>query len=587
MNLTIPPNKIYATQQQISSPSSLITLIGENGCGKSAILEKVFEDYLQDINRKVICFASGQNESFSSIYSRFVRDRRRVLIQNSFNRGINTLIRSFYFDTSWARLLIFFATSIRRGGLVQTFLYERNYIDFDENGIDSTTSLTFSLRVTGAYAKNITSILRTESRNPLYNSIRKTIPHQMLEKLIDSGIRANYNFEQAIPKALYKMKAQHVVGVFDTDIDQIFTFLWVATHNGEFINRSDCKLNFQGDIELNDLSDGEYMLLSFYALLDLFDNPDTLFLLDEIDSHLYFKNIIKLWNALQNTRGSIITTTHSADSIIQNDINQIYLVENGMLSQKSTADTIMHRLSALTSGETYKFRIAAKVKYLALVENYFDWFIFIELCKRKIPNCDVTKLEKIHYIKCSSGYNQTTQQFGLEKKLWVEDLLKVIKPNELKTERIFMICDRDNLPLPDISQNDGVSVVGRLYSRIPLGRNNLNQAFLLSWKRREIENYLLSYTLLAQKGKLYEINQRFAGIHQLQEHLPCDNEDTRSRDLKAMLQPLYLRDDVLAIGTHEEGVDYVKLQQLIDLIPPSEISEDIEKMYHFIISKIN
>ena len=40
------------------------------------------------------------------------------------------------------------------------------------------------------------------------------------------------------------------------------------------------------------------------------------------------------------------------------------------------------------------------------------------------------------------------------------------------------------------------------------------------------------------------------------------------------------------INTDGEGLDPVKLQAYIDLIPPEEISEDITNMYNFIIGKL-
>ena len=43
------------------------------------------------------------------------------------------------------------------------------------------------------------------------------------------------------------------------------------------------KLLIKNDLEFQQLSDGEYQLLSIYALIDLFDEVDTVFLLDEVD----------------------------------------------------------------------------------------------------------------------------------------------------------------------------------------------------------------------------------------------------------------------------------------------------------------
>ncbi|NMV42278.1 AAA family ATPase, partial [Vibrio parahaemolyticus] len=86
----------------------------------------------------------------------------------------------------------------------------------------------------------------------------------------------------------------------DEDLDEVdfgddpsISFLTQAV-NGNFINKRSFKLKLLGNIELDDLSDGEYQLLFLYALIDLFDAPNTLFLFDEADSHLHYKNVEKL-----------------------------------------------------------------------------------------------------------------------------------------------------------------------------------------------------------------------------------------------------------------------------------------------------
>lgn len=44
MELQIPSNKIYNQPQTLNLNSSVMTFVGENGCGKSAILESIFKN---------------------------------------------------------------------------------------------------------------------------------------------------------------------------------------------------------------------------------------------------------------------------------------------------------------------------------------------------------------------------------------------------------------------------------------------------------------------------------------------------------------------------------------------------------------
>ena len=76
MELQIPSNKIYNQPQTLNLNSSVMTFVGENGCGKSAILESLFKKYLIDIQQDtdLFAFSSGNNESFSSIFQKNISD---------------------------------------------------------------------------------------------------------------------------------------------------------------------------------------------------------------------------------------------------------------------------------------------------------------------------------------------------------------------------------------------------------------------------------------------------------------------------------------------------------------------------------
>lgn len=193
-------------------------------------------------------------------------------------------------------------------------------------------------------------------------------------------------------------------------------------------------------------------------------------------------------------------------------------------------------------------------------------------------------MQQIHYIKCSAGFNSYADRFGNSKLDWVDSFKKHHK--EPFTKSIFLICDRDNLSVNDVLDNGLVTdseATGRR-KRIQLKGNKY--AYLMSWKRREIENYLLSHTMLSAHGKLEEINQNIAPVNQLQEGNPGDNDDVRNLDVKTMLQPLYLKDGLAFVPTDESGVDYNKLSAIIAEIPENEISNDIVNIYNFIKGKI-
>ena len=592
MELTISKNKIHQFPQTLTLDSSVMTFVGENGCGKSAILESIFTDHLEDNQEdtRLITFSSGNNESFSSIFQNSIRRKQRFVVNNSDDEEkFENAINAFYFDKGWVRFLIFFATALKRDGKTIEYLKSKDLIDTNADGVDISTKIGFPFRVRRAYNHKIVRAIALEAEDFEYEqkSIRKTFFHQFLTKLTEKIHSSDFDFEaddSRIVKAWKWFNAKDAALVLGTDTNKIFSFLaWASLYN-QFIFIDECGLYFKGDLELNQLSDGEHQLLAIYSLVDLFDSENTLFLLDEVDSHLYYRNIQKLWNVFGTIDGKVITTTHSADSIILNEFSNIKLVQAGKIEEETVANQILDRLESLSAGGNYKLSIAGKVKYLALVEDYFDWFIFLELCKKKVADFDLNIMQQIHYIKCSAGFNSYADRFGNSKLDWVDSLKKHHK--EPFTKSIFLICDRDNLSVNDVLDNGLVTdseATGRR-KRIQLKGNKY--AYLMSWKRREIENYLLSHTMLSAHGKLEEINQNIAPVNQLQEGNPGDNDDVRNLDVKTMLQPLYLKDGLAFVPTDESGVDYNKLSAIIAEIPENEISNDIVNIYNFIKGKI-
>ncbi len=609
MEIKIPGNKIYNHPQTLTLNNSVMTFVGENGCGKSAILESIFKKYLTNIQEdtNLFAFSSGNNESFSSIFQNNLKNIEKLVVddlsydeEEETSQRINNTINTIYFDRSWVRFLIFFATALKKyvepedvdennkSGKVIDYLKSKGLVDVNAQGVDITTHIEFPFRIRTNYNYKIVSASKKEATNPEHKSIRRTFLHQYLVKLTDHLFGDGYiDIEEEYSRIVKTWRwfyAKNVAPVLGNDTNKVFTFLAWASNYDNFIFRDNCELMFKGNIELNQLSDGEHQLLAIYALMDLFDSDKSLFLLDEVDSHLYYRNIQKLWDVFSAISGKVITTTHSADSIILNEFSNIKLVEKGKIENETVANKILDRLESLSSGGNFKLSVAGKVKYLALVEDYSDWFIFIELCKIKVPDFDLNILQQIHYIKCGAGFNSYADRFGNSKLDWVESFKR--HNDNPTTKSIFLICDRDNLSVNDVSDSGLVTDSQANGRRKVIKIKGNKEAYLMSWKRREIENYLLSYTMLSANGKLDEVNQLLPQANHISLNSLNDNDNVRNLNVKSLIQSLYLKDNVATIDTNEGGIDYNKLSAIIAQIPASEISIDIENVYKFIKGKI-
>ncbi len=598
MELTLSPNPLHG-QPQTLYINKVATLIGENGSGKSSILQSVFEERLnkrahQHLN--VVCFSSGQNENYSEKFGIYLKRERQA------GRGLG--LECLYFDKSWSKLLIFLATATKRTGKVRSFLRERDYVHESMiAGDDQSTRLKCAFKIDKNYASRVQDALKREESGEV-NTLRNTPYFRSLDSFISTFHSRDYEFEQPLRKRIIEIPANRLIEVsFDyprqsqageeeveagevnvqaqnITFDPEVSFFTQAADNDYFIDKQGCKLIFKGGIELDQLSDGEYQLLFLYALIDLFDAPNTLFLFDEADSHLHYKNVEKLWSLLHSIQGYAITTTHLLDSISakENRIEHLKVVEHGRINEENKIKQLISRLSVLSRAKSVEFEVCGKLPNIALLDDYNDWIIFTKLVIR--AGWDISRLAPVHAMKKSSSYATASETFGKGKIDWLHGLSKIESP--LITTKIFLICDRDEAAL-EWNVNDGVQVNGSTYrdllAAIPWPRGTHISPYLLAWKRREIKNYLLSHTALSHYGVLDQINNGdIAQRNYLQPNNPADNDDIRRLNAKEVIDPL--------INTEGLGLDPDKLQAYIDLIPPQEISEDITNMYNFIIGKL-
>lgn len=598
MELNLAPNPLHR-QVQTLRIDKVATLIGENGSGKSSILQSVFEQRLagrDHENLKVVCFSSGQNENYSEKFSAYLKRERQA------GRGLN--LDCFYFDKSWSKLLIFLATAIKRNGKVRSFLVDQEYVNESQPDKDDlSTTFKCAFKVDKNYIARVQDALKREERGEA-DTLRATPYFRSLESFITNLISREYEFEEPLRKRTVDLAANGLIRVsFDhprqlqagddeaeagepnaqamtTNWDPEVAFFTQAADNNYFIDKPRCQLVFNNNIELDQLSDGEYQLLFLYALIDLFDSENTLFLFDEADSHLHYKNVEKLWALLHSIQGHAITTTHLLDSISakENRIEHLKVVEKGRISEDNKIKQLINRLSVLSRAKSVEFEVCGKLPNIALLDDYNDWIIFTKLAAR--AGLDINSLAAVHALKKSSSYATANETFGKGKIDWLHGLSKIESP--LVTTQIFMICDRDEAAL-DWNAANGVQVNGQVYrellSAIRWPQGMRVTPYLLAWKRREIKNYLLSYTALAHHHLLGQINNGdIAQRNHLQPNNPGDNDDIRRLDAKDVIDPL--------INTEGLGLDTEKLQAYIDLMPPAEISEDITNMYNFIIGKL-
>ena len=339
-------------QQKVKLRQGLNLLVGTNGSGKSSFLEYLFKTKIP-LEHK-ICFSSGINESFSSIYSKVVKKNFRELKKRN---GFDFDNDALFFDKTWVPWLILLAAYRKKDGFVN------KYLSLSNKRIDN---FYYKLTLPKSYIDRINNELKAGEanleENYLINSRIHLFLNELVPKFVDiesveqKGLRYRGNLIQDtlrerlnegiknfyIPSEEIATLNPHILDYLDKrdmfkgDVYSLFSLLSVAMlgpKSSQYIDLLSTELIFknqEGDsIDLNHLSDGEHQLLSLFSIIDLFDTKNTLFLLDELDSHIHPRNISLIWDSLGKSKNYIITSSHNVISIAKSKLNTIHFLDNG------------------------------------------------------------------------------------------------------------------------------------------------------------------------------------------------------------------------------------------------------------------
>jgi len=576
MELTLAPNPLYSEPQTLQF-EKIATLIGENGSGKSTILHSVFNSRVTESETeygRLICFTSGQNESFSGIFSQRIDKIRRDSTNSDIDFGC------LYFTKRDVRSLVFLSSTFVPEGKVRSFLKDGGYIEIYDD-LDQTSVFSIPLNISKAYLQRVKKDAEAEVLDFNHVSIRKRPFNRRLELFVEKatnlgGFDALIEEGKGIQNQNIFVSSADYFNCFDGSKLDAAKFLIEGSYNGYFLDASGTQLEFGNNLEFGKLSDGEYQMLFLYSLIDLFDSEETLYLLDEADSHLHYTNIRKLWSTLKGIKGRSITTSHLLDSISATGINNIHVVSNGKISEDDRFTELINRLNQLGFVQKRQFKVCSLIENIVLIDDPDDWTIFRLLAEKKLGKI-LPKLKNIQVIKKESNYEQHTCSFGKSKIAWTDAFATHSSEWDVQTKNIFLICDRDNLTIASIDNIDCVSVNGEKVQPKGWSKASCPQVYLLSWRHREIENYLLSYTALSDNGQLDAVNDQLGVNFRLAAYTASDHDQVRDLDVKEIIKPFIKL---------SEGLCLESLQAYIALIPPEEISEDIENMYNFIEGKL-
>ena len=331
-----------------------IALIGENGSGKSNLLEAISLIFgklykisnIEDIGKFRIRYEIDDTEySYGNI------DEEGNDIELEANPTLpssiiscysgedirlwNSIYKSYYKD--------FFNKAIQGHSYIPKLLYINKYcwkialiaLLYSEN-IEVKDFLTNKLGI------NVTNI-----------KIRFTKRTQELEKKHDASTWYNEvetklgNGEISISdlKDIDLNETQDVDATVDQRIFYYLYFLSMPEKNPAIGLRADkliedIRINIDGNIDFDNLSEGEKKLILIECITKVLGGKDSLLLLDEPDAHTHIAKKKEILDAVETFEGQTILTTHSPVFANLLKDNNIYYINSGTFFDKNKSDIV-------------------------------------------------------------------------------------------------------------------------------------------------------------------------------------------------------------------------------------------------------
>lgn len=372
---------------ELANTSSIIALIGNNGSGKSNILEAISTIFFHLFQKKekdipfnfLIDYKFGGNQTVSiekknSTIHFKVDDNPRADIQQFLPKQIVALYsgeENRLWEKSYKPLYMAYVNSINKSET--TGLGEYNivpkmlYINKFYWHISLLCLLLSDAPDTKAFCEQTLGITKI-------NSIKFDFNNANYANYTNSSVKTFINLIDK--KSEYSIaELKKIISECPFPLDEIYKYLYLAFTPDKKKMLENITIKYNDDnLDIEDFSEGEKKMLLIKAALEFAGLEDSLFLLDEPDAHIHLSNKIQIKNVLKeylDTR-QVILTTHSPTLTDTLDEESLFMLNTGNLVHHKKQEILEN-----VSGEFWnKFQqnafIASKKPIILLVEGKHD-----------------------------------------------------------------------------------------------------------------------------------------------------------------------------------------------------------------------
>lgn len=367
-----------------SKNTGYIALIGENGSGKSNLLEAIsiifsclYNGQNAPFNYKMVYDLAGQSQTVESKDGKIVTNKAQypssVIACYS---GEDLRLWHMAYESYHMQ---YFNKAISNKLYIPSLLYINKYC--------WKIAFISLLCASEQGDQSITDFLKTKLEINEVSEVELffTIDNEKLEKFKEHDALTWFNrFNETDYNVNARVLATTEPNPSNDEIRKqkicktIFQYLYLLSQPKQNeINKvdkliTDIKIKIQ-DIDFDNLSEGEKKLILIECITKVLGDKESLILLDEPDAHIHIARKKELLNAIDSFEGQTILTTHSP--VFVNEINKkhasnLYFIEKGEI----TSSTFVNKLTELSGGEIDYLNgtIVLSSKQILVTEGPYD-----------------------------------------------------------------------------------------------------------------------------------------------------------------------------------------------------------------------
>lgn len=445
---------------ELNNSSSIIALIGNNGSGKSNILEAISTIFFHLYSKKEkdipfnfklqYIFGGNQNvliEKKNSTINFKVEEKHYADIQQFLPKQIVALYsgeENRLWLKSYQPLYIAYISNINKSettglgdySIVPKMLYINKFYWH----ISLLCLLLSDAPDTKKFCEETLGINKI-------NSIKFDFNTSNYANYSDSAVKSFINLiDKKSDYAISELKK--IISESPYSLDIVFKYLYLAytPDKKKMLENITIKYNDE-NLDIEDFSEGEKKMLLIKAALEFAGLEDSLFLLDEPDAHIHLSNKIQIKNVFKEYLATrqVILTTHSPTLTDTLEDDSLYMLNTGKLIPSKKQEILEN-----VSGEFWnKFQqnsfIASRKPIILLVEGKHD--------KAHITNAfealrDDYKDLEFEIFKLSSESN-------------IKPFLRGLYESEFDNSKIFIgLFDREEKILNDLKNPKSYNKIG-------------------------------------------------------------------------------------------------------------------------------